>query len=88
MLAARGVSAKERSQDTKWRKLSAECAQIRDRLKVVAGVADREATAAQRKAEKLAAPKAPSKSKGKSSDKAAKPKKEKKPKAEKGAKGG
>jgi hypothetical protein len=54
-------------------------------LKVVAGVADREATAAQRKAEKLAAPKEPSKSKGKSSDKVAKPKKEKKPKAEKGA---
>ena len=85
-----GVSTKQRAKDAKWRKLSAECAHIRGRLSVVAGVVARDAAAAQRKAEKLAAPKPESKSKaakGKGGEKAAKekPKKEKKPKPEKPA---
>jgi hypothetical protein len=89
VLTERGVSKEVRASDAKWRKLSAECAQIRGRMKTVASVVARDAAAVQRKAEKLAAPKAEPKAKGKSADKGAKekPKKEKKPKAEKAAKG-
>ena len=89
-LSEKGVSAVLRAKDAKWRRLSAECAHIRSRLSVVAGVAARDAAAVQRKAEKLAAPKAEPKAKagtGKGGEKAAKekPKKEKKPKPEKPA---
>ncbi len=84
-LAERGVSSEQRAKDAKWRRLSADCARIRGRLGAVASVAARDAEAAQRKAEKLAAVKEAPKAKagkGKGGEKPAKdkPKKEKKPK--------
>jgi len=84
LLKERGVSAEQRSKDAKWRRLSAECAQIRARIGARGTVTSRDADAAQRKADKLAEAAAPKvkapKAKGGEKGAKDKPKKEKKPK--------
>lgn len=80
-----GIAKEDRSKDPKWRSLNAECVQIRARMKTVDGVAARDAEAANRKAEKLAAPEVDEpKAKKVKAEKAPKEKakKEKKPKGE------
>src|SRR5262245_33809565 len=83
-LDKKGVAKAARSKDAKWRTLNADCAQIKSRMKTVAGVVERDAEVANRKAEKLAAPKVEEpkakKPKAEKAPKAEKPKKEKKPK--------
>ncbi|MCA9035528.1 MAG: hypothetical protein KDA91_10370 [Planctomycetaceae bacterium] len=54
-LKAAGVEGKQLAKDPKWRHLNADYRQLRRRLIAVAAVEEREAAAAQRKAEKLAA---------------------------------
>ncbi len=52
-LQAAGVTGKQLAKDTKWRSLNADYRQLRRRLLAVKAVEEREAAAAQRKAEKL-----------------------------------
>ena len=52
-LQAAGVTGKQMSKDTKWRSLNADYRQLRRRLLAVVAIEEREAAAAQRKAEKL-----------------------------------
>lgn len=54
-LEAAGVTGKQRSRDPRWRHLNADYRQLRRRLLAVAAIEEREAAAAQRRAEKQSA---------------------------------